>query len=137
MKIDNEKAFLAALQKPINLFLGAGFSTLSKDRKGDYLPIGAKLAEEIVNEFEVKHLQSLNLGQLYTVISQTQKNKIDDFLVTRFTVSEFNKLYCVLEDKLILSTAIPVMNWSVEVIFLKTGKVSTKVGGLAGFKSIF
>ena len=36
-----------------------------------------------------------------------------------------------------LVAAIPVMNWSVEVIFLKTGKVSTKVGGLAGFKSIF
>jgi len=29
------------------------------------------------------------------------------------------------------------MNWSVEVIFLKTGKISTKVGKFAGFKSIF
>jgi len=29
------------------------------------------------------------------------------------------------------TTAIPVMNWSVDVIFLKTGKISTKVGELA------
>ena len=41
------------------------------------------------------------------------------------------------EARVVLEPAIPVMNWSVEVIFLKTGKVSTKVGGLAGFKSIF
>ena len=31
----------------------------------------------------------------------------------------------------VYASAIPVMNWSVEVIFLKTGKISAKVGKLA------
>jgi hypothetical protein len=36
-----------------------------------------------------------------------------------------------------LSSAIPGMNWSVDVIFLQTAKNSIKVGKLARFKSIF
>ena len=58
-----------------------------------------------------------------------------DFRRATFQPDEFASLFGKLTHagaaEGVFLTAIPVMNWSVEVIFLKTGKISAKVGKLA------
>ena len=39
-RIENEYSFREALKAGINLFLGAGFSTLAKDEEGRQVPAG-------------------------------------------------------------------------------------------------
>ncbi len=104
MKIENESTFLATLRQPINLFIGAGFSTLAADRDGRSLPTAGELKAELLEEFNLQNLASLDLGRLCTVISHAHKTELDEFLIRRFTVADFDKAYYCLEDRLNISS---------------------------------
>ena len=47
VSIENENNFRSALSKGINLFLGAGFSVLAKNKDGSHLPLGEGLKDEL------------------------------------------------------------------------------------------
>lgn len=91
MKINNEYSFKAALSKGINLFLGAGFSVLAKDKHGQRLPLGGELLKELTNIF--KKSDRLSLAQVSSILENTKKDEFYDYLVERFAVKEFDLLY--------------------------------------------
>ena len=51
ISIEHQNTLEHAFRNGINLFVGAGFSTLAKDKEGKNLPIGAKLGKELANHF--------------------------------------------------------------------------------------
>jgi hypothetical protein len=98
--IENRDTFLAALQGPTNLLLGAGFSTLARDKNGEVLPTGDRLAEELRARFGAKHGAKLNLSQLCTVIARTRSDELHEYLTQRFTVVDFDRRYRYLDERL-------------------------------------
>ncbi len=100
MKIENENTFKSNLQNGINLFLGAGFSVEANgtfEEKPKAMPVGDNLRKEILKEFKRDPKSQMSLPQLCQVISKTQRNALNDFLRTRFTVTSFAAGYSNLE----------------------------------------
>ncbi|WP_378081747.1 SIR2 family protein [Aeromonas bestiarum] len=96
MKIENENTFRKCLQDGINLFLGAGFSIEAKglfESKPKPLPIGDGLRQEILRVFERDPESKLTLPQLCQVISKSQREALSDFLKSRFTINDYDRLY--------------------------------------------
>jgi hypothetical protein len=97
MQIENEGIFQHSLTNGINLFLGSGFSVFAKDLNLKPLPTGRALALELADVFGLGELGSLDLPQVCTIIEHTQKDKLRDYLENRFTVSEFDDRYFILD----------------------------------------
>ena len=93
IKIEEKNTFDKALKNGISLFLGAGFSVLSKDRKGNSLPCGNKLLGDLKEKFnKIKDFK--DLSKVSTVLEKSlEKDKFRDYLTNRFSVVEYNKLY--------------------------------------------
>lgn len=93
IKIQEKNTFDKALNAGISLFLGSGFSVLSKDKKGDNLPCGNKLLQEIKEIFpQVSAFH--DLSKVSTVLEKSmERDKFKNFLTNRFTVNEYNDLY--------------------------------------------
>ena len=49
LSIEGDQAFKNALRDGINLFLGAGFSVLAKNKANDTLPLGNKLKKMLID----------------------------------------------------------------------------------------
>ena len=80
----------------INMFAGSGFSTLAVDKDRNRLPTGKQLANELLQQFGRDDLKSLNLAEIYTVISLTQRDLLYEYLESRFAVDQFDQRYqCV------------------------------------------
>lgn len=75
----------------------AGFSSLASDRQGRGLPAGNQLAAEILTRFGREDLRGLSLAQIYTVISTSQRELLNEYLTERFTVAQFDPRYRCLE----------------------------------------
>lgn len=93
INVENEHTFNKALSEGINLFLGAGFSLLAKDAKNRTLPLGDKLKDELVKEFNLDTEKALELPQLCTVLEASMKQDFYNFLQTRFYVESFDEKY--------------------------------------------
>src|SRR5262249_33939075 len=109
MRIENEATFLQAVSKGVNLFLGAGFSILASDKSGRLLPTSGPLAAELRTRFSRSDLTTLDLARLYTVLAAANRDDVDNYLVSRFTVDKFDPRYGVidgLEVKTIFTTNI-------------------------------
>ncbi|PPD39885.1 MAG: hypothetical protein CTY16_18595 [Methylobacter sp.] len=83
MPFDN--ALQHAIQGNALLFLGAGFSTLFEDIKSRTLPIGSKLADEMVNECNGKATKDLRVAATQLLKKVGDKEYVN-FLRERFTV---------------------------------------------------
>lgn len=90
MKIENKNLFINAINKGINLFVGAGFSIYSKDLLNRDLPTGRDLLDELNTKFD-KKMDSL--PKLCTILDKTQKTVYREYLTERFSVSEFPDFY--------------------------------------------
>lgn len=90
MKIENENSFREAINKGVNIFAGAGFSTLAKDSMGKILPLGDELRLELEKEFG---MSSDNLSQLATILRVNRNADFKKFLTDRFTVKWFDERY--------------------------------------------
>ncbi|MFC1835203.1 SIR2 family protein [Thermodesulfobacteriota bacterium] len=95
MKIENENSFLAAMCDGLNLFLGAGFSLFAKDNQGCQLPTGSQLREELVEHFKLP--DTLDLVQAATVLNSIARREFRTYLLTRFSVKDFDAAYYALE----------------------------------------
>ncbi len=91
MKIELEDTLKNNLEQGLNLFAGAGFSILAKDKKGNNLPLGNKLRDELAEYF--KQPASLELSQLSTIIESIKPIEFKKFLRERFEVIDYNKKY--------------------------------------------
>lgn len=96
MKIESKSTFERCLREGINIFTGAGFSLLAKDKQKRPLPIGDDLRKELLIEFPGSP-QALQLPQLCTFISRSRKDDLDKYIKSRFNVGSFSEKYRNLE----------------------------------------
>lgn len=90
MLIEKENSFKQAINSGINVFVGAGFSTLASDETGRQLPTGSRLLEELNNEFGKK---AQDLSMLATILRSSDNIKFNQYLTQRFKVGKFDDLY--------------------------------------------
>lgn len=96
MKIESKSTFERCLREGINIFTGAGFSLLAKDKQGRTLPIGDEFRKELLVEFP-KAPKTLQLPQLCTFLSRSSKDELDRYIKARFDVGDFSDKYRCLE----------------------------------------
>lgn len=109
MYIEEKNTFEKSLKLGISMFLGSGFSVLSRDKEGKNLPCGRELLEELKQLFpKVKSFD--NLSKVSTVLEKSiEKEKFKDYLTNRFIVEEYDYKYnalCKINIKNIFSTNI-------------------------------
>lgn len=93
MEVKNGNAFLERLKTGINLFTGAGFSLLPSD-SGITLPSGKEFCREIITHFNLKDIsESYELDYVSEFCPEIE---YQNYLRNRFKVSDYNKLYDVL-----------------------------------------
>jgi len=95
--IDCVEMFKVALQKGINLFTGAGFSTLP-DADGNILLTSDKLCGEICERFSIDPKYKNDLENLSNIVNIRYKEDFQAYLREKFTVSSYNKRYDVLNS---------------------------------------
>ncbi|WP_144223318.1 SIR2 family protein [Mesorhizobium amorphae] len=93
LKIENEASLRAALKSEINLFVGAGFSILAKDKNSKFLPIGSALSEELCSEFNVQNLKDQPLPLISQIIKSKDKIRFNEFLMNRHRVKDYDERY--------------------------------------------
>src|SRR4051812_44620291 len=98
MEIENEANFRRAIETGLNLFLGAGFSVLAKNKLSQDLPIGNSLKDDICKEFSLESLITLDLPKIYAIADSQRRNDLRKFLVEKFTVREFDERYFNLDN---------------------------------------
>ena len=91
--IQNQNSFHHALRTGVNLFAGSGFSILSKDARGNSLPLGNPLCKELVDAFDIPFHSNMTLAQVSTILNSTKSQAFREYLIDRFTVSEFDHRY--------------------------------------------
>jgi energy-coupling factor transporter ATP-binding protein EcfA2 len=114
--IENENTFRQALLDGVNLFVGSGFSVLSKDEAGRPLPVGPKLADELCKRFELEGCDALDLAKICTIVASTRESELDQYLRERFTIGDFDPRYSALENlavRTILTTNIDDLPWRI------------------------
>lgn len=94
MNIEHSNTFRRALKDGINLFLGSGFSVHSKDAKGQPLPVGKELAQELAVKFKLP--SALGLSELATILERTNRNEFYSYLQSRFFVEECDIRYMII-----------------------------------------
>ena len=105
IEIENQNSLEHAFHQGINLFVGAGFSILAKDKTGKALPLGNKLADELAEYFgKPKYYQ---LPQLCSILTSTVEGPFYDYLTNRFTVEYVDPLYYNLQNINIKSGSSP------------------------------
>jgi len=103
MNIQNEGSLQQALKTGVNLFLGAGFSTLAFDVSGKPIPLGGQLADELRTQFEMPGLTTLTLPQICAVLESSKRDQLRAFLKRRFTIGKYDSLYEVLPSARVAS----------------------------------
>lgn len=93
IQIEEKNTFDMALKNGISLFLGAGFSVLAKDTEGNHLPCGNGLLEILKERFP-KIAAFNDLSKVSTVLEKSlERDEFKELLTSRFTVSEYDRLY--------------------------------------------
>lgn len=91
VSIEHQNTLEHAFKNGINLFLGAGFSTLAKDKEGKFLPVGSQLSKELANHFGKN--PNYSLPQICTILESSSQNEYHDYLLSRFTVDYVDPRY--------------------------------------------
>lgn len=91
VSIEHQNTLEHAFKNGVNLFVGAGFSTLAKDKEGRYLPVGSQLGLELANRFGKNPRYSL--PQICTILESSTQKEYHDYLISRFTVDYVDPLY--------------------------------------------
>lgn len=97
INIDCVEIFKVALQNGINLFTGAGFSTLPAP-DGSTLPDAEKLCEDICEHFSIDPKYKDDLEQLSNIVSIRYGDDFQEYLRKKFTVSSYNSRYDILNS---------------------------------------
>lgn len=92
MEIESQSTLDRSLREGINIFTGAGFSLLAKDKKGRPLPVGDELRQEILVEFPSAP-KALQLPQLCTFLLRSKKDELEKYIRLRFDIGEYSEKY--------------------------------------------
>lgn len=93
LKVAESGLFKADLVGPLNLFTGAGFSTLARNSNKESLPVGDGLKELLVKKFSLGTYASLDLASLYAILLADRRDALRDFLESVFTVHQYDDRY--------------------------------------------
>lgn len=93
MKVAETGLFKADLSGPLNLFTGAGFSTLALNANKASLPVGDTLRQLLVAEFSLEAYATLDLASLYAVLLADRRQALRDYLESIFTVDQYDDRY--------------------------------------------
>lgn len=93
-RFDNKATFENSLRNGINLFLGAGFSVLAKNEKGERLLIGNELAEDLKKNFNITG--EFSLSQIATILESSKRQEFYQYLTEKFMIGEFDDKYSCL-----------------------------------------
>lgn len=93
MKIAESGLFAADLAGPLNLFTGAGFSTLALNSASAPMPVGDGLKHLLVKEFGLEAYAGLDLASLYAVLLADRRDALRDYLEAVFTVGRYDNRY--------------------------------------------
>lgn len=85
MNIEQENTFKQAIKDGINVFVGAGFSTMAFDKNGKNLPLANDLCQELVSIFDCP---SLDLPSVATILESKDPIGFRNFLTERFSIAE-------------------------------------------------
>ncbi len=91
VRFDNKNIFENYLKSGINLFLGAGFSVLAKNKENQDMPVGEQLANELKQHFQLHG--DFTLPQLSTILENTRRNDFYAYIKKRFTTGIFDERY--------------------------------------------
>ena len=91
IKIEKQNLLEHFFHNGINLFVGAGFSVLAKDKSGKNLPTGLDLAKELASLFGKPN--HFSLPQLCSILTSTVENQFYEYLTNRFSVAYVDPLY--------------------------------------------
>jgi len=92
MIIDKENMFKAALATGINIFAGAGFSSLP-DSTGNRLPLASELCAEICSHFSLNPSYKDDLEMLSAILQTRSDQQFQEYLRKKYTVKSYNSLY--------------------------------------------
>lgn len=98
LKVAESGLLKADLTSPLNLFTGAGFSTLARNGNNASLPVGDGLKNLLVKEFTLDAYASLDLASLYAVLLADRRDALREFLEEVFTVKVYDPRYDSLRD---------------------------------------
>ncbi|MCW4589034.1 SIR2 family protein [Gluconacetobacter entanii] len=93
LKVEKAGLLKADLSRGVNLFTGAGFSTLARNSFGETLPVGDGLKTLLVKEFSLDEYSSLDLASLYAVILSDRRHALRRYLERVFTVKTYEPKY--------------------------------------------
>jgi len=93
-EIDNINTFKSALKTGINIFTGAGFSTLI-NTDGTGLPTSNELAEEIAKKFSIPFYKD-DINKTFDIASTKYGSELQSHLRRRFNVKTCNDKYYAL-----------------------------------------
>lgn len=96
MRIELKETFESNYKQGLNLFLGAGFSIYAHDKKGNKLPLGFELCNELIEEFNCPKIN--DLSKVCTIIDSSASELLRSFMISRFTVTSYHDFYKVLLD---------------------------------------
>lgn len=94
-RFDSKEKFINQLSEGLNLFTGAGFSVMAKDKDNNDFPIGSHLLEELKAKFD-RIRKFPDLAKASTILESTYREEFYDFLIERFRVASYSELYNVL-----------------------------------------
>lgn len=83
----------ADLARGLNLFVGAGFSTLARNSFGETLPVGDGLKNLLVKEFNLGTYASLDLASIYAVLLADRREALREFLESVFKIDVYDDRY--------------------------------------------
>lgn len=85
--------FEADLAKEINVFTGAGFSTLARNARNRPLPAGDDLRQGLVAEFNIDAYASLDLPSIYAILRADRREALRNYLNETFTITTYDEIY--------------------------------------------
>lgn len=83
----------ADLSKGVNLFVGAGFSTLARNSLGETLPVGDQLKNLLVKEFDLATYASLDLASLCAVLLADRRDALREYLEGVYAIKQYDNRY--------------------------------------------
>ncbi len=87
MNFKNEKTFKEMVSKyGLNLFIGAGFSILSKNKNDENLKTSIEITEDIISYFNLAKFRGHRLSKIISHLNKTKLGEFTHFLKEKYTI---------------------------------------------------
>ena len=94
MKITAENTFKdLVLNKEFNLFLGAGFSILAKNKDNENLCLGEELKDSLIEFFDLQKYKDKDLSYISKKLKKTKNGEFYNYLTKKLKVIEYDNRY--------------------------------------------